>query len=69
MIRPNVKKYENVSGGKNPSSRVKKYLSNAGFGSRRAMEALLKEGRININGKVAQLGDTGKRPRSKSLLQ
>ena len=60
MIRPNVKKYENVSGGKNPSSRVQKYLSNAGFGSRRAMEALLKEGRININGKVAQLGDTVK---------
>ena len=60
MSRPNVEKYENISGGKKPFSRVQKYLSNAGFGSRRAMETLLKEGRININGKVAQLGDTVK---------
>ena len=60
MSRPDVEKYENVSGRKKSFSRVQKYLSSAGFGSRRAMETLLKEGRININGKVAQLGDTVK---------
>ena len=60
MSRNDVEKYENASGWKKPFSRVQKYLSNAGFGSRRAMETLLKEGRININGKVAQLGDTVK---------
>ena len=60
MSRSNGEKYGNASGGVKPLSRVQKYLSNAGFGSRRAMEILLKEGRININGKVAQLGDTVK---------
>ena len=60
MSRPDVEKYENVSGRNKSFSRVQKYLSSAGFGSRRAMETLLKEGRININGKVAQLGDTVK---------
>ena len=60
MSLPKVQKCDNPSRGKKAFSRVQKYLSNAGFGSRRAMETLLREGRININGKEAQLGDTVK---------
>lgn len=37
--------------------RLQKALAHAGVGSRRGIEALIEEGRITINGKVAQLGD------------
>jgi len=37
--------------------RVQKYLSSMGFGSRRGIESLLRQGRITINGRLAVLGD------------
>lgn len=37
--------------------RIQKVLARAGVGSRRQIEAWIKEGRIKINGKPAQLGD------------
>lgn len=37
--------------------RIQKVLANAGLGSRRKIEAWIKEGRINVNGKPATLGD------------
>lgn len=37
--------------------RLQKILANAGMGSRREIEAWISEGRIKINGRVAQLGD------------
>jgi len=37
-------------------TRINKYLSEAGFCSRRAADKLLEEGRITINGKVPELG-------------
>ncbi len=37
--------------------RIQKILSNAGIGSRRACEALIKEGRVTKNGKIVKLGD------------
>lgn len=37
-------------------TRINKYLSEAGFCSRRAADKLLEEGRIKINGKVPELG-------------
>ena len=36
--------------------RLQKWLANAGHGSRRQLEALIKEGRIKVNGEVAELG-------------
>ncbi len=42
---------------KSDSERVQKILANAGFGSRRYVEKLIKEGRVKINGRSAQLGD------------
>jgi 23S rRNA pseudouridine2605 synthase len=41
-----------------PSQRVQKLLANAGFASRRAIEEWIKEGKIQINGKVATLGQS-----------
>ncbi|MFK8066975.1 MAG: 23S rRNA pseudouridine(2605) synthase RluB [Gammaproteobacteria bacterium] len=38
--------------------RLHKVLARAGLGSRRKMEALIKEGRASINGKVATLGES-----------
>lgn len=38
------------------SERLQKILANAGLGSRRAIEEWIKEGRIKLNGKIAELG-------------
>jgi 23S rRNA pseudouridine2605 synthase len=37
--------------------RVQRSLARAGYGSRRAAEDLIREGRVTINGRVASLGD------------
>ena len=37
--------------------KLQKVLARAGFGSRREMEEWIKQGRIKINGKVADIGD------------
>ncbi|HSG63667.1 MAG TPA: pseudouridine synthase [Gammaproteobacteria bacterium] len=39
------------------ADRIQKLLANAGIGSRRQIEALIKAGRIVVDGKRAQLGD------------
>jgi 23S rRNA pseudouridine2605 synthase len=39
------------------TEKLQKLLARAGFGSRRALEIWLTEGRITLNGKVASLGD------------
>jgi 23S rRNA pseudouridine2605 synthase len=36
--------------------RLQKVLARAGFGSRRACELLIEEGRVEVNGAVATLG-------------
>ena len=40
------------------ADRVQKILARAGIASRRASEELIRAGRVTVNGKVAQLGDT-----------
>ncbi len=40
-----------------PPERLQRTLARAGFGSRRAGEDLIREGRVTINGRVAELGD------------
>ena len=37
--------------------RIQKYLASQGAGSRRQIDALLQQGRISVNGKVAKPGD------------
>ncbi|MBN1565822.1 MAG: rRNA pseudouridine synthase [Anaerolineae bacterium] len=39
------------------AERLQKLISQAGIASRRAAEELIREGRVKVNGKVAQLGD------------
>jgi 23S rRNA pseudouridine2605 synthase len=43
--------------GNRPPERLQKILARAGFGSRRASEALIAAGRVRVNGEVAALGD------------
>ncbi len=38
------------------AERIQKVLANAGYGSRRKIEELIKAGKITVNGKTAQLG-------------
>jgi len=46
-----------VKPGSDAGDRLQKLLANAGLGSRRQLEALIGEGRVKVNGKVAKLGD------------
>jgi len=39
------------------AERIQKVLARAGYGSRRQLEALIKEGKVTVNGEVAKLGD------------
>lgn len=39
------------------SERLQKYLASQGVGSRRKIEELIRQGRIQVNGKPAQIGD------------
>ena len=39
------------------SEKLQKVLARLGYGSRRQLEEWIKEGRVSVNGKVAQLGD------------
>jgi 23S rRNA pseudouridine2605 synthase len=43
--------------GKYMSEKLQKVLARAGHGSRRELEALIRAGRVSVNGKVATLGD------------
>ena len=42
-----------------PAERLQRLLARAGYGSRRASEQLIIEGRVTLNGTVATLGDKG----------
>lgn len=39
------------------AERIQKVLARAGYGSRRQLEALIKEGQVTVNGKTANIGD------------
>jgi 23S rRNA pseudouridine2605 synthase len=41
----------------NPLQRVQKILSEIGIASRRKAEELIREGRVTVNGRIAQIGD------------
>ena len=51
-----------------PEERLQKTLARAGFGSRRACEQLIVEGRVTLNGTVATLGDKGELGVSRVLV-
>ncbi len=40
-----------------PAERLQKLLARAGYGSRRSAEALIVEGRVRVDGRVATLGE------------
>lgn len=40
------------------ADRVQKILARAGLASRRASEEMIREGRVTVNGKIAQIGDS-----------
>ena len=40
-----------------PMERIQKFLANQGAGSRRQIDAMLQQGRISVNGKLAKPGD------------
>ncbi|MBD3754557.1 MAG: rRNA pseudouridine synthase [Gammaproteobacteria bacterium] len=40
-----------------PGEKLQKILARAGFGSRRAVETLISEGKVKVNGQLAKLGD------------
>ncbi len=42
--------------GKESSVRLQKWLARCGYGSRRACESLIAQGRVQVNGKTAELG-------------
>lgn len=39
------------------AERIQKVLARAGYGSRRQLEAMIKDGQVSVNGTVAQLGE------------
>jgi len=39
------------------AERIQKVLARAGYGSRRQLEVLIKEGKVSVNGSIAKLGD------------
>ncbi len=39
------------------TERLQKILANAGYGSRRACEKMIEEGRVTVDGRIARLGD------------
>ena len=41
--------------------RINRYLSDSGYCSRREADRLIAQGRVKINGQIAQLGQTGKK--------
>ena len=55
--RPAPPLWRRAENGAMAAERLQKLLAAAGLGSRRRAEELLREGRVRINGQLAQLGD------------